>query len=225
MKKNSRLLWQAWIVVSLLSWSNPDRSRADSPTEQLMSTVTNVMELLRDAGSQDGAAKRARQEQLRQTIFSRFDFAEMGKRSLGTYWRRYPTRQKEFVSAFSGFAQGFYLGMIERFRDAKVLYTREVVDEGLSQVDTRIVLGKRNEVPIHYRMRLVGDEWKVYDVHVRHGSFVNHSRSQFYRLLFAGSFDDLLRRLAEQRSEGMDLDKFRLNPSIPYLLLSARPRF
>lgn len=225
MKKNSRPLRKAWMLLSLAIWWNPGAIWAGSPAEQIMSTVTEVREYLREAASRDDTRRKQRQEQLRQIISSRFDFDEMGKRSLGAYWRRYPARQEEFLSTFSDFARNFYLNIIGRFKNAKVLYTREFVDGDFSQVDTRIVPLGQQEVRIQYRMRLVGGEWKVYDVHIQRSSFVNLSRSQFSRILAGAPFDDLLRRLGERQGEEMFTDEFQLNPAVPYLLLSARPRF
>lgn len=87
------------------------------------------------------------------------------------------------------------MSSIESYKNEKILYTRERVDKDFAQVNTKVITGKGDEIPIDYRLHSVGGEWKVYDVVIENVSLVNNYRSQFHRILDTASFDELLRRL------------------------------
>jgi len=76
----------------------PLEAFAISPTVQVKSSVDQVIRILTDPRLQGKAKKEEQQNLLRETIFPRFDFKEMAKRSLGTHWHRQTTeKQREFA--------------------------------------------------------------------------------------------------------------------------------
>jgi phospholipid transport system substrate-binding protein len=48
---------------------------------------------------------------------------------------------------------------------------------------------------VNYRLHLIGDQWKVYDVVIENVSLVNNDRAQFNRVLVNGSYEELIRKL------------------------------
>jgi phospholipid transport system substrate-binding protein len=199
-----RKKWAAAIVVLIVAWA-ADSLGAGPVTEQVKSTVDDVVGVLKDPRLQPDAKKKERRERLRQIIGARFDFEEMARRSLGQHWQRHAARKQEFVPVFTHFVQDSYVGQIEAYRDEKILYTRERLENNFAQVDTKVVKGNGDEIPIHYRLHLIGGQWKVYDVLIENISLVNNYRSQFHRILSSASFDDLLKRLREKQAEGKRL--------------------
>jgi len=175
---------------------------AATPTEQVRATVDQVMEIMKDKKLQGEAKREERRERLRQVILPRFDFAEMAKRSLGTHWNRNPTRQKEFISAFTELLEDAYTGKVEAAKGEKVLYLNGHTDQSLAEVKTKVVSAKGEETSINYKMHPVGSEWKVYDVLIENISMVNNYRSQFNRVLANASFDELLKKLKEKNLRG-----------------------
>ena len=63
-------------------------SRAESPTEQVRTTVNKVFTLVRNPNTISAAQKKNLRARLAEVIYPRFDFAEMAKRSLGPHWAR-----------------------------------------------------------------------------------------------------------------------------------------
>jgi phospholipid transport system substrate-binding protein len=99
-------------VLSSLSFAQ------DGPTAQVKATVDRVLEILKNPALQGPEAEAARGKQLRAVIYSRFDFSEMAKRSLGVHWRRRtPQERKEFVRVFSELIELSYRRKIERYTD------------------------------------------------------------------------------------------------------------
>ena len=135
---------------------------------------------------------------LRSALMPRFDWYEMAKQSLGKHWQTASGREDEFVAAFAEFLGNAYVGKIGSYRDEKIVFLHEVVDNERAQVMTKIVSDKGEPTTINYRLRRIDGQWKIYDVVVEDISLVVNFRSQFNRLLAKGSFDDLLKQLKEK---------------------------
>ena len=173
---------------------------AEQPIEQIRQTVDHVTRVLKETGSNPNASKADTVEKIRLVLLPQFDFAEMAKRSLGSYWRSLNGRENEFVSVFTAFVEKAYMGTLESYRGEKVLYLRERVEQNLAQVDTQIVPARGDAIAVSYRLHLVENQWKVYDVVVENISLVNNYRSQFSRILATASIDELLSKLRAKGS-------------------------
>jgi phospholipid transport system substrate-binding protein len=170
-------------------------AEAGLPTDQTKATVDKVISILQ----QPGPKKEERRRQLRDVIYSRFDFPEMAKRSLGPHWsRRTPQEQQEFTKVFADLLESSYVDKIEGYNGEKVAYTREQQDKDNAEVFTKVITKKGEEFSINYKLHPVDGEWKVYDVVVENISLVNNYRSQFNRVLANASFDELLKKLQEK---------------------------
>jgi phospholipid transport system substrate-binding protein len=188
-----------WLLVGILCLQFPGLAAAGLPTDQTRETVDKVLSILQSGTNTN---RDQRRQQLRDTIYPRFDFPEMAKRSLGPYWsRRSPQEQQEFVKLFTDLLESSYVDKIEGYNGEKVLYTREQVDGDNAEVFTKVLTKMGEEFSINYKLHRVGNVWKVYDVVVEDISLVNNYRSQFNRILANASFDELLRKLQQKTPE------------------------
>ncbi|MDP9129978.1 MAG: ABC transporter substrate-binding protein [Candidatus Binatota bacterium] len=191
-----KLLLALWFAAVTLTASP---ARAGLPTDQIKATVDKAQLVLRDPRLKPATKQTERREQLKQVLFSRFNFAEMAKRSLGPNWaRRTPQEQEEFVRLFTEVLERAYADIIESYIDEKIVYLNEKVDSGYADVNSKIVTTKGEEYSINYRAQLVGNEWKVYDVVAENISLVNNYRSQFNRVIAKSSYEELVRRLKDK---------------------------
>jgi phospholipid transport system substrate-binding protein len=185
------------LIAALIGFATS--AMAEPPKAQLQETMERVMALTQTFHSEkDFTNNKAR---LRQIIFPRFDFAEMARRSLGNRWSTLEGKEAEFVAAFMQFAEGSYMNALASYRGEKITYGREKIDATFAEVETQ-VLGRGETTPVTYKLRLVGDEWKVYDVIIDQISLVSNFHSQFGRILQTASVDELMRRLREKGTEG-----------------------
>lgn len=174
-------------------------AHAGLPTDQVRSTVDQVIAILQDSSLNAESKQKERRDQLRQVIFARFDFAEMAQRSLGPEWRRRtPAEQQEFVNIFTDLLQENYIGTIESYNGDKVVYNRELQDKNNAEVQTTLTTRGEESYSINYRLRLVGKDWKVYDVVIENISVVNNYRSQFNRVINRSSYQELVRSMKEK---------------------------
>ena len=195
----ARRILAAVVAVSVALLTAPAPSRAGEPTDQVRGAIDRVLEILKKKDLQAKDKRAERRTLLRVEISKAFDFDEMAKRSLGPTWRqRTPEERKEYVTLFRQVLENSYLGKVEAYQGEKIRYVKESVEEGrIATVETLIVTGKGQEIPLNYRMMKEKSEWRVYDVVIEEISLVNNYRSQFSRILQKSSFQDLLARLLE----------------------------
>lgn len=192
----AKLLLALWFAGVTLTASPV---RAGVPTDQVKATVDKVFLVLRDPRLKPTGKQSERREQLKQVLFSRFNFAEMAKRSLGSNWtRRTPQEQEEFVRLFTEVLERAYADLIEAYSDEKIVYLNEKIDGGYADVSSKVVTTKGEEYSINYRAQLIGNEWRVYDVVAENISLVNNYRSQFSRVIAKASYEELVRRLKDK---------------------------
>ena len=196
MTQEKRYLTLGLMILAVWA-SEPLKVFGATPTEQIKETVEQVLGILQNPGV---GGESERKETLREVLAPRFNFKEMARMSLGSHWNRQAERQQEFVSVFTDFIEGTYVGRIESLKDTKIVYVREQVDGGFAQVDTRLIPSKGDDIPIRYKLHLVGEEWKIYDVVIDKISLVENYRSQFNRILTVATFDDLLKKLQQKIS-------------------------
>jgi phospholipid transport system substrate-binding protein len=191
------------ITIGLGAIFQAETARAGMPTDQIRSTVDQVLAILQEPTLKAESKQKERRDQLRRAILARFDFSEMARRSLGAEWRRRtPTEQQEFANLFTDLLQESYIGTIESYNGDKVVYNRELQDQDNAEVQTTLTTRSEAVYSINYRLRLVGKDWKVYDVVIENISLVNNYRSQFTRVLSRSSYEELVRTMKEKVLSG-----------------------
>jgi len=177
------------------------RVHAGAPTEQIRTTVDKAIVVLKDP--RYSGKKLERRDQLKEILFSRFDFTEMSKRSLGPHWRDLSdTEQKEFVGLFSDLLERTYADIIESYSDEKVVYLNERTDGSFAEVASKVHSSKGVDYSVNYKVQLNGSEWKVYDIVAENISLVNNYRSQFNSVIKKASYQELVNRLKSKSDFG-----------------------
>jgi phospholipid transport system substrate-binding protein len=173
-----------------LSFARP--VSAGEPTSQLSATISEFVTILvntpvaqlRASGLPDNALE---------LVFKRFDFSEMTKRSLGRHWQALNLdEQREFVEAFTQRLLRGYGRSVRGSGDEKIQYEREVRDGNYASVETKVVSGRGDELPIDYELHDIDGQWKVYDMVIDHISIVNNYKAQFERVITKSSIKNLL---------------------------------
>ena len=198
MTKGRNIFTWALIMLTVLCVGYPPSSLAEQPMDRIKSAIERVSEVLQDVSAKSGANKAEAVQMIREIILPSFDFAEMARRSMGERWKNLDGRQNEFVGVFAAFVENSYMNTLASYRGEKILFLRERVNQNLAQVDTQIVAGKGEPLSVNYRLHLVQDDWKIYDVVVDNISLVSNFHSQFNRILATASFDELLKKLREK---------------------------
>ena len=173
--------------------------QAGIPTEEIRTAIDKSVQILKSA-KLDSSKDRAKViDQLREIVYTRFDFEEMAKRSLGSHWRRLnPQQQKEFVTVFTELLETTYADKIDLYEGQQVEYVGETIDKNYAEVNTRVIGKNRENYSVDYRLHEMGGKWRIYDVVAENISLVNNYRSQFNRVVVNSSVEELIKRIKQK---------------------------
>ena len=187
----------AWL---LLASANP--ASMATPTEVIRVAVEQVAQVAEDADLGRPAAAERRRIEIRRIAENLFDFQEMARRSLARHWTDRTAEQRdEFVRLFADLLERVYFGKLENYSAERMVYVGETVDGDYATVRSKVLTGRKGELPIEYRLHLVGSRWAVYDVLIDGMSFVGTYRAQFNRVIQTSSYDDLVQKLRTKELE------------------------
>ncbi|HEY8191873.1 MAG TPA: ABC transporter substrate-binding protein [Alphaproteobacteria bacterium] len=165
-----------------------------SPTAAVRGTINEVLRILKDNAVKGSERTRL----LEQTVASRFDYREMSARILGQQWNKLNDGQKdEFTSLLQSFLSASYASKLNEYKGQEVAYTGERLDSGYAEVRTKIGYGN-TDIPIDYRLRNKGGEWRAYDVVIDGISLVSNYRGQFTKIIKDKSYEGLVEQLREK---------------------------
>ena len=205
-----RSVWPAAFVCTFL-WCFADTAflqGAETPMEAVRETLTQVLRILDDPSLKNPAKQAQRRRMLEEIAAGRFDYAEMSKRVLGSYWKPLTeTQRKEFVEVYKGFLSDRYAGKIEDYsgRKQEVGYLTERIEGSYAEVRTELRSDKTT-LPMDYRLLMRDDRWSAYDIIIDGVSLVSNYRSQFQKIIRESSVEELVNKLRE-RSVSSDTKK------------------
>jgi phospholipid transport system substrate-binding protein len=184
-----------------------------SPTEVVRVAVDQVLRVLEDADLARPVAAEQRRQEIRRIAELFFDFPEMARRALARHWsgRTSPERE-EFVRLFRELLERSYFGKIENYSHERIAYTGETVDGEFATVRSKIVTGRKAEIPIDYRLHVIGSRWAVYDVLIEGVSFVSTYRAQFDRIIQTSSYEGLIEKMRLKALELTTVDRNARKP-------------
>ncbi len=171
---------------------------AESPTEVVRKTLTEVLRILADPKLKDPSQSTSRRRMLEEVISSRFDYREMSKRTLASQWNRLSEAERaEFVELFKTFLSDRYGSRIDEYSGEKVEYLSERREGPYAEVRTKLVSSK-TQYPMDYRLINKAGKWYAYDIVADGISLVKNYRSQFERIIRADSYQELVKRLRDR---------------------------
>lgn len=183
-------------VLLIVPFTMAVAETAPSPKAEMNKTVTEIIRIV-EQNSGD-AVKEKRRELLRELINPRFDFNEMSKRSLGTYWNDISAEeQADFVKVFSNLLARTYLSKIETVKTGMIQVTEEEVTMPKAVVKTTVE-SKGETFPIDYKMRFDSGTWQVYDVVIENIGLVANYRNEFAGIIRKDAFAGLMQKLREK---------------------------
>ena len=189
-----------WLIgIAFLHLPLPGLVHGGAPSDEMRATIENVLTTLQDPNLQGPANQRERRNKLKKLIYPKFDFTEMGKRSLGIHWqRRTPEEQNRFIELFTELIETSYIDAIESYNGEKVIVKSDKQDQQFAEVNSQLVSKKGDSFAVNYKLHRSEEDWKVYDVVIENVSLVNNYRSQFNRVISKTSFENLMGRMKEK---------------------------
>lgn len=177
----------------------PQTAAASEVTDQIRSTIDQVLEVVKDEKLKD--KKDLRRARLRKIIGDRFNYRQMVMRSLAKAWEDISEKEREeFIDLYKKLLENSYAGKIENFSDENITYTGEQVKGKYALVNTEIIR-KDGVVNVDYKLIKENGEWMVYDFVIEGVSMVRNYRSQFTQIIRKDSYQVLVQKLSKKISE------------------------
>jgi phospholipid transport system substrate-binding protein len=86
---------------------------------------------------------------------------------------------------------------IHAYSGEEVKFLNERLEGNYAEVKS-IMVGKKTEIPLDYRLMNKDGDWKAYDVVVDGISLVQNYRGQFTKILRASSYENLVQTLRDK---------------------------
>jgi phospholipid transport system substrate-binding protein len=186
-------------ALTLLTVSD---ASAGPATEQLRTSVDQVLKILSDPELKKEARSLERRRSIRAVANQIFDFGEISRRSLALHWQaRTPAEREEFTRLFADLLEQAYVSKIENYSGEKIQYLGETVDGDRAVVRTLIVTKQGTAIPVDYRMFPQSDRWRAYDVTLEGVSLVANYRAQFNAIIQRHGYPDLVAKLKVKYDE------------------------
>jgi phospholipid transport system substrate-binding protein len=194
--RSSAAAWIAGLALSFgLGAATADAQTAQALIEQ---TVDQVIAILKDQSRPTGQ----RLAELEEIAHQRFDFRTMARLVLGGNWKRLkPPQRDEFVDQFTIYLANDYGSRLERYEQEEVkVFGEEPKPRGDVVVKTKILGGRNDGTTVDYRMRKLGEEWRIIDVVIEGISLVANFRDQFKEVIARGGPEALLQQLKQKNA-------------------------
>lgn len=191
-------------LIMLALWAGP-LSAAQSPAAVVEQTIQQILQVIDQNRESLKKDPNRLSELVERVALPHFDLDSVARAIVGRPWRNAtPDQRKRFVEAFKTFIINNYANNLIRYSDNDV---KVIPPAGLGP-DQRFVvvrsLVRRKGMPpvtIDYRMRLKGDDWKVYDVVIDGISLVVTYRDTFARKIQTQGLDALTKELSEHNKQ------------------------
>jgi phospholipid transport system substrate-binding protein len=175
---------------------------AGVPTEKIRETTEKILSIVTDTNLKGPEKEQERRGLIREAVDERFDWKEMSQRALARHWRKLNDVQKqEFITLFGELLERTYLNRVEDYSGEQVTYVNEVIEGEYALVEVKILTTKGTEIPVNYKLRKKGEDWRVYDIAIEGVSLVNNYRVQFNDIITKSSYEELVKKLQEKVTE------------------------
>ena len=168
---------------------------AVSPTTMVKKGIDDVLLVLNDKTLDQSQRRLALQKAIKKVIQQRFEFRSISKSVLSTNWRKATGyEQDRFVDFFTQTLENTYFSAIESYTGEEIKYVGEKIKDDRAVVDT-VIVSKKGNIPVNYKLKLINDEWFVYDVIIENVSLVNNYRNIYTTIIKSSGMNGLLFKL------------------------------
>ncbi len=189
-----------YFALLLLCVSLP-LAAASGPEQLIRDTSSKVLEELKANVSSFREDPQQMYRLIDEVVLPHFDFGAMTDLALGKFRKEVTAEQKPaIVDEFRQLLVRTYSSALLEYTDQELVYLPMEGSEEDGQVIVRTEIEQAGgfPIPIHYRMRLGDDGWKVFDISVDEVSLVTNYRSSFARAIKKNGVDGLIKTLQER---------------------------
>lgn len=176
-----------------------------SPVDLLQNTSNQLIAQLR----QNQATMRTKPQVVygivNQVLLPHVDLVDMSSRALGrnAWIQATPQQRNAFVYQFTTLLVRTYASALAQYTNEKVYFLplRGGFNGSRVQVDSNIIRESGPVINVSYRLRRIGEQWKLYDFSVDGISLIQSFRSQFAQELQQGGINGLINELTNHNMQ------------------------
>jgi phospholipid transport system substrate-binding protein len=110
------------------------------------------------------------------------------------------SQHKRFIDEYTFLLVRTYSRALASYNDQTIDFLpirEDLEDKKFIEVNSLIRQKDGPSIPVDYRLRLLGNEWKIYDITVDNVSMIQSYRAQFAEKVAQGGFEGLINSLTE----------------------------
>ena len=187
-----------WLLLACLLLGLSSQVMAEQgPVEVLQTMTDTLVEIAREDPDVVNDMARLR-DIANEVVLSRVDLTALSRWVLGKYWRTAtPQQRAAFIVEFREMMLGSYLRSVSNYKENGVRFLPVRGGRNKGRVIVHAEVDQPNGPVVHvtFRMRIVKNEWLIYDVAVEGVSLVATHRASFSREIHDSGMDSLIARL------------------------------
>jgi len=181
------------LAVFLLTPPVPALASGAKAADELKGTIDEVLVIVNDENLEKDAE--GRRHRIQETVARRFDYQQMGIRSLKGVWKQISQEEQgRFTQSFKRVLGNAYLKQIESLKEGEIDFVGENIKGEYALVKTQ-VRSRSKTTDVDYKLVRKAGGWMVYDFVINGVSMVQNYHVQFSKVLSKTSFDELLKRM------------------------------
>lgn len=197
------MMMKQWLMAAVtmvgLGFGTQALAAAKAPDETLKSAVAEIQELLNKNHVKYSADKASYFRMVEEKIVPHFDVPYIARGVLARNWKAAtPEQQSRFQVAFKNMLIRSYAdAMLDNHDSIKAEWKPVRLADGATDATVNSALLRDGKPPVNigFSMRLVGEDWKIYDITIENLSLVQNFRGQFTAELKKSNLDSLIARM------------------------------
>jgi len=196
-------LWALWLLAACALFAASARA-AEAPNEMIRRLSDEVLTRINADPALKAGDPRKIDQLVDGIVMPHVDFQRMTALAVGRSWRdATPEQRQQLMDLFRTLLIRTYSGALSQVGDQKVQmkpFRAEPADTDVI-VRSEVLQPGREPAQLDYRLRKVGDAWKIYDVNVLGVWLVETYRTQFAQEASSGGVDALIRSLQQKNQQ------------------------
>ncbi len=199
-----RMLRPLWLFLAFTLLAVGAVRAAEAPNDLINRLSDEVLERITSDPELKAGDPRRIDQLVDGIVMPHVDFQRMTALAVGRPWRdATPEQRTQLMDLFRTLLIRTYSGALSQVGDQKVRMRPFRASPGDTDVIVRseVLQPGREPVQLDYRMRKVGDAWKIYDVNVLGVWLVETYRTQFAQETAGGGVEALISSLEEKNRQ------------------------
>ena len=189
------------ILVSLFSFaafSAVASAQTADPKEMLRGAVDEVLAIAYNGKT----AEQPLSARVRPVLEKYFNFESITRLSVGPGWKQFtPEQQQRTLTLFTELVIRTYADRFEAGTQPGISYSSAVELSAVKRELPTTIDYAGKKYAVAYRMELVADQWRIYDVKIEGVSMIANYRAQFTPLFQHGGAAEIIHTLEEKLAQ------------------------